>query len=147
MRIHTQFFGDTEHNFLLRIKEIDELQRLTGAGIGDIAMRVMDRRPYYRDVYDLIRLALIGGGKPAAEAQRIVDMYVDGRPLASIGDDASPMLTAMNIINMFWFGITELAEIADTSGKDQDATQTESTSASSMGKVRASGGRRSKSKK
>jgi hypothetical protein len=149
MRAFSQFFGDRDYTFHLRIKEIDEIQRICEAGIGDIATRVMAQRPHYRDVYDTIRLGLIGGGLPAAEAKRLVDLYVDERPLAIPGDPASPMLVAMNIYNEFWFGIRELSEFEDAfqTGKLQGGTETESTSPPSTDKAPSSGGRRSKSKK
>jgi len=142
-------WGDGEYLFKLRIKEIDELQRVCGAGFGEIATRLMHGRPYYRDVYDTIRLGLIGGGTAPVKAKELVEMYVDGRPMADLKDPSSPLKTAMAVINAKWFGIADLIDDADTSPGNVDAATTmdESTLPQSTAKVQSSGGRRRRSKK
>jgi len=138
-------WGDGEYVFRLRIKEIDELQRVCNAGFGEVAQRIMTGMPYYRDVYDTIRLALIGGGMSPVRAQQLVETYVDQRPLADPSDPSSPLKTAIAIMQAKFFGLSELK--GDGSTKKAEAGTDGLTSRPSTVKARASGGRRSKSKK
>lgn len=140
-------WADGEYTFRLRIKEIDELQRICGAGVGDIAMRVVHGRPYYRDMYDTIRLGLIGGGLAPVKAKELVDMYVDGRPIADLNDPSSPLATTMAIFNAIWFGLSDLADEDSTPKKEIAAAMMAGlTSPRSTAKRRTSGGRRNKRK-
>lgn len=142
-------FGDGEYPFLLRIGEIDELQRLTGTGMGDIVARLMKGAWYYRDIYDTIRLGLIGAGCAPMRAKQLVDLYVEGRPVADMQDESSPLTVAMQIVEAFCFGTTDILEGEEPvpEGKPQEGADPESTSPSSTDKGRASGGRRNRSKK
>jgi hypothetical protein len=151
MRGFTAMWGDGEYTFRLRIKEIKELQLSTGVGLGEICRSVISGWPDYVHLYELIRLALIGGGVPAVRAKQLVEMYVDDVPMATPGDPASPIATGQAIVQDLWFGPQGLAALFETaetdSGKDRDATMEESTSRPSTVKARASAGRRRKSTK
>ena len=111
MRGITRPWGDGEYSFRLKIKEIKELQATTGEGVGNIARRVMSGWPNYLDLYETIRLALIGGGTPPVKAKQLVDMYVDDMPLATPGDPGSPMATAQAIFEDLWFGPQSLEDL------------------------------------
>lgn len=116
-------FGDGKYVFALRLKEIEELQRLCGAGLGEIANRVMLTQSWYvKDIYETIRLGLIGGGMPAVRAREIIEVYVDGRPIASSGDPSSPLLTARAVLMAVYFGVREAvkeANLDDDEGKSK----------------------------
>lgn len=145
----TLLFGDGPHTFKLGIKQIDELQRLGNAGIGEIAMRVMSGKPYYQDIRETIRLGLIGAGMPPVNALRVVEQYVDDVPINRVTDPSSPLKTAMAILQAKFFGLDELA--AEEAGTGTDAGESASvgevglTSQRSTRKVRSSGGRRKRS--
>ncbi len=88
-------WADGTYLFALKLKQIEELQRLCGAGLGEIAQRLLVQRRWYAgDVVETIRLGLIGGGLPAVRARELVDTYVDGHPLADPRDPANPLATA-----------------------------------------------------
>lgn len=139
-------WADGEYVFRLRIKEIDELQRVCNAGFGEIAQRVMSGVPYYRDVYDTIRLGLIGGGMPAVKALQMVQTYVEDRPFADPRDPCSPLKMAIAILQAKFFGLSDLKG-DDEPKKATAATADTSTSRRSTVKARASAGHRRKSKK
>ena len=75
-------FGGERRPFRLTLPMIVELERLTGAGIGELFGRLVDRRFRMADMRETIRLALIGGGTDPSEAAALVEAYVDPRPLS-----------------------------------------------------------------
>lgn len=102
-------FGDGKYRFWLPMKQIVEIERLCGNRsiltihdeLGGAMGRVSEAEPpvfigggegRIRDIYEVIRCAAIGGGKRIdgetetaihpTDAKRLVDQYVDGRPLA-----------------------------------------------------------------
>jgi hypothetical protein len=124
-------WADGSYNFALKAKQIEELEHLTGVGIGRLSARVTGETDfYYRDVRETIRLALIGGGTPATEATRLVNAYVDGQPLQPLDAKGvphpdGPLLMARAILGAVRFGFERLP--TGTTGEPQPAT-TESTS-------------------
>ena len=150
MRGITITWGDGSYDLRLKIKEIRELQLQTGTGLGEICRGVMSGWPNYVHLYELIRLALIGGGTPAVKAKQLVDMYVDNMPLAAPGDPSSPILVAQAVVEDLWFGPLGLADLSNESETDAGKggeTVMASTLPPSTDKARASGGRRRKSTK
>ena len=95
---HTAFFGDGEHVFSLPIPQLEELQRVTGAGIGGLYSRLCRVQFAYGDIAETIRLGLIGGGMSPKDAAALVTAYVHPRPLA----ETLPI--ALAIIETAWFG-------------------------------------------
>ena len=84
----TSFFGDAEHQFCLRDEKGDgwslvrELERKFDTGIFAI-FRALYSGNYTLDmIREAFRLGLIGGGKPASEAERLTKLYVDREPIA-----------------------------------------------------------------
>lgn len=127
-------WGDGSYPFKLPIKQIGELQKLCGAGFGTIISRVLGGAYYVEDVYETIRLGLIGGGMAPVEAKRKVDLYVDGCALARAGDPANNLATAQAILDAAIFGVDELKDAGD---KKKDETPEETGSSilrSSTGK-------------
>jgi hypothetical protein len=76
------FFGDQERTFKLTPNMIVELERLTGVGIGMLSKRVFSGQYAYRDLIEVIRLALIGGGTEPKRAQELVETYCHDRPIS-----------------------------------------------------------------
>lgn len=140
-------WADGTYLFALKLKQIEELQRLCGAGLGEIAQRLLvERRWYAGDIVETIRLGLIGGGTPAVRARELIEAYVEGHPLADPRDPANALVTAQAIITAAYFGVAE--QTGEPEGK-ADAAAAEktagSTSRHSMGKRSPSASRRSKS--
>ena len=79
-----------EHLFALRSREVETLESecsnpetgRKGVGFGLIWARVMGGRWYLSDIYNIIRLGLIGGGMDPVEARRLVSSYVEGFPIS-----------------------------------------------------------------
>lgn len=118
---------DGEHKFALKLKQIDELQRVCGAGLGAIVRRVVGGDFYARDISETIRLGLIGAGMPDVRALEIVNTYVDGKaimqPLPIPGsksperDPSSPYNVARAILDAAFFGMPELSKLSTESSK------------------------------
>jgi hypothetical protein len=71
-----------EHDFVLRIGELRALQDRCDAGPAFVLERLQTKRWRVEDVTETIRLALMGGGMERAEAQRIVALHVEAKPLS-----------------------------------------------------------------
>jgi hypothetical protein len=73
----TATFAGRECRFQLRLGEMAELERLCGAGIGAIFMRLGTHQFTHRDVWDTIRLGLEGGGMSGVSASAMLVRYQD----------------------------------------------------------------------
>lgn len=73
----TADFAGRPCRFQLRLGEMAELERLCGAGIGAIFMRLGAHQFTHRDVWDTIRLGLEGGGMSGLAASALVLRYQD----------------------------------------------------------------------
>lgn len=139
-------WGDGAYLFALKLKQIEELQRLCGAGLGEIAQRLLvERRWYAGDIVETIRLGLIGGGLPAVRARELIETYLEGHPLADPRDPSNPLATAQAIITAAYFGVPESRD--EPEGKADAAARKKgsSTSRRSTDKPSRSASRRSKS--
>jgi hypothetical protein len=145
-------WGDGTYLFALKLKQIEELQRLCGAGLGEIAQRMLvERRWYAGDIVETIRLGLVGGGLPAVRARELIETYVDGHPLADPRDPANHLATAQAVITAAYFGVAEATgEVTgEPEGKAEAAADEKaggSTSRRSTGKRGPSTGRSRKSR-
>jgi len=92
------FFGDRERTFRVAGSHIAELEAQTGVGIGTLMQRVASRNVWFRDVSEIIRIGLIGGGAEPAEAARLVETYVTPMPIEP------SLYVAMGIIGALWQG-------------------------------------------
>lgn len=120
-----QEFGDGVYLFALRLPEIKELQRLCDAGLFTIYGRVLAGRnklidpagneivvtaahqgaAFVEDVYETVRLGLIGGGRglvngqevkvDALRARQLMETYVYGKPVKPTWDLAAATLYAL----------------------------------------------------
>lgn len=77
----TRDWGDGTYTFRLEFSHWFELQEKCGCGPLELFERLCTRRWRVSDVSEVIRLGLIGGGKSAVEALKLVRVYVQDRPL------------------------------------------------------------------
>jgi len=101
-------WGNGTHAFALKGKQIEHLEKVCDAPIGQIAARLFSRMPAYRDVRETIHQGLIGGGAPPVTATQLMAAYFDGQPLDAANDPSSPLKTAVAIMQAAWFGVPEL---------------------------------------
>lgn len=74
-------WADGFHTFRLPTAQLEELQELTDAGPGWVKARLETGSWLVRDVIQTIRLGLIGGGMAPEQARKLVQRYVEARPL------------------------------------------------------------------
>lgn len=109
-------FGDGEHLFAIKGKQLETLEKICDAGISEISHRVLSMVPKYADLYSVILLGLEGGGMPPVEAKQFMDRYFVGRPIAAENDPHSPIRTAAKIMEAVWFGIEDIEAGQSDSG-------------------------------
>lgn len=103
-------WGDGRYSFVLKYKQIEELQRACGATFGAIVRRVLEDDYDVRDVVHTIRLGLIGGGLAPVKALELVEAYVmSGAAFADPEDPSSPLKTAKAVLLAANFGFKEAA--------------------------------------
>lgn len=107
----SKFFGDGEHAFALPANMILELERATDTGLGDLFRRVTTGSYRFAEIAQTIRLAMIGGGTSAQEADALVRAYVatEGNPFIEA------QILAVEILTQFYVGDTP-AEQDSTNG-------------------------------
>ncbi|MFH6780794.1 MULTISPECIES: gene transfer agent family protein [Methylobacterium] len=82
------------HRFRLAIGDLEALQEATGAGPADLLHGFHAGRRYrFRDVRDVLRLGLIGGGTPVPQAHAIA-RSLDGLPCIPLIAKAALVLAA-----------------------------------------------------
>lgn len=91
---HLAPFAGQRRRFRLRLGEMGELERLCGAGIGEIMVRLAAHRFRAADIRETIRLGLEGGGTSEPEATALVMRHVDEAPLAEHMQLAGDILSA-----------------------------------------------------
>ncbi|MFN3663843.1 gene transfer agent family protein [Yoonia sp.] len=97
----TRFFGDADRVFCLSDPMIQELERLSGVGIGTIYQRAIAQQFKLDDLTHTLRLALIGGGTSPQDAAQLVDTWAQNRPFA----ETFPL--ALDVLDARWNGITQ----------------------------------------
>lgn len=101
-------WADGQYLFALKGKQIEHLEKVCDAPIGQIAARLFSRMPGYKDVRETVLQGLIGGGTPPVVAAQLMATYFDGQPLDAANDPSSPLKTAVAIMQAAWFGVPEL---------------------------------------
>lgn len=76
----TEYFGDSEYDFRLAYGQLLELQEKTGVGPFALYKRFMNDEWGVADIFETIRLGLIGGGMIPREAFRLSKKYVQNDP-------------------------------------------------------------------
>lgn len=106
-------WGDSEYEFAMPGKCVEELQKLTGHGLLKLATRISDGDWFLEEIRHIIRLGLIGGGMGAVEANRLVNMYIgQGEitvPLAGMAANSAVLLAGV-ILNDVLFGFTNIPQ-------------------------------------
>jgi hypothetical protein len=97
---HRAYFGDGERPFCLTPDLIPELERSCGHGVGAVCRRITEREFSHREMIEVIRLALIGGGEHPQRAAELIDTYAKPRPIEETH------LLALAIVSALWFGNT-----------------------------------------
>lgn len=118
-------WGDGEYLFALKMKQLEELERVCDAPIGVISNRLFTGQYKISDVVHTIRLGLIGGGMEPVQAKRLVEQYVDGYPIETPNDEKSPWRVAFVIMQVVFYGLDSIkppAEGKETSGKSKPET-------------------------
>lgn len=87
-------WGDGDYTFRLAIGQLRELQDKTGCGPMELLRRMMAGTWRVDDARETLRLGLIGGGMKPPEALKLVQRYVDDRPLAESIMPAQAILMA-----------------------------------------------------
>lgn len=82
----TDDWADGTYTFRLGVKELDELQDITGVGVERLHWLMANPNAALRDYKTkwaraTVRLALIGGGTEPKKAEQLCRMYVDDRPI------------------------------------------------------------------
>lgn len=78
----------------LRLGEIESLENLCRAGIGEIALRLVSQTYRLADVRETLRLGLVGGGMSEPAATALIMAHVDNTPLAQYVETAAFVLSA-----------------------------------------------------
>lgn len=113
--------GGRRRKFELRLGEVAELERLCRAGVGAIGLRLVSEQWSYDDLRETIRLGLMGGGASEADAQMLVENYVDAGP------KRMHLLLAASIVAAFIEGIDPPKEDGETEQSGAPATSPPST--------------------
>lgn len=87
-----------EHSFDLKIEHLRALQDRCDAGPEWILARLSNKQWHVNDVVDTIRLGLEGGGMEKSDARKIVQQYVEDRPLTL------SVLTAQAVLMLALYG-------------------------------------------
>ena len=95
---HRAFFGDKEHAFCLTDPMLEELERLTGLGVGALYFQLVNMAYPAEVLREIIRLGLIGAGTAPEDAKRLCDTYASNRPLS----ETFPL--AFEIMEARWTG-------------------------------------------
>lgn len=83
-------WADGHHTFRLGLKEIEELEEKADLSIFLLTefLHPTRRQARLRAIMEVLRLGLIGGGKNAVEALKLVERYVDEKRLDESRDVA-----------------------------------------------------------
>lgn len=127
-------FGGEEREFRLPIGELMVLEETRDAGVAVVLARLSFGQWSIRDVTEVIRLGLIGGGADAATASRLVRLHVEGKPWELGGENGLAML-AVKILAAATHGADE--EPAGKAGEDLNGSTTSPTERSAGGRSSA----------
>lgn len=76
----TEYFGDDEYDFRLAYGQLLELQEKTGLGPFALYRRFMNDDWGVADIFETIRIGLIGGGMVPRDAFKLAKKYVQNDP-------------------------------------------------------------------
>lgn len=79
-----RFVGDQVRRLQLTSRMFEELHRTTGKGALALYGAVLNREASHRDLTEIVRCALIGGGTAPQEAAALVAIYIDPSPILPV---------------------------------------------------------------
>lgn len=94
----TRAWGDGDYTFRLAWGGWKEIQDKCGCGPAELLDRLIHRKWRADDLYEVVRLGLIGGGMSAVDALKLARSYVQDRPLL----ESVPV--ALEIVSASLFG-------------------------------------------
>ncbi len=97
MREVVAYWAGKERLFRLDFGRVMDLEEATGDPIGTIFMRVAGGDYKVSDVYQTLRLALIGGGMSIIDAKRLMLAHFDTRPYAENASVAAEILACLMV--------------------------------------------------
>jgi len=116
-------FADGDYMFALPLPQILELERIRGAGILEIYGRLMEGwfvsgegvefgvphagKAYVLDIFELIRLALIGGAKGMVNGQEVAVSAIRARELVEAYCHPAPIVESWKIAKAAAFALVE----------------------------------------
>lgn len=86
------FFGDRDYEFCLLIGQCVELQEITDCGLAVTLVRL--QQFHVRDIKEVLRLGLIGGGMKSEDAFRLVERHVVSGEIGQGADVAYRVVAA-----------------------------------------------------
>lgn len=105
-----RFLGDQVRRLQLTPIMITEVERTTGHGVLALYSAVIHRTARHRDLTEVVRTALIGGGIDPQEADTLVRIYIDGAPIMST------LRLVLEILDATFEGVPE-QPVADDRGE------------------------------
>lgn len=99
----TREWGDGSYTFRLSWGGLKELQDKCACGPAELFWRLMSHKWLVDDLYEIVRLGLVGGGKTPVDAMKLAHTYVKERPLL----ESVPI--AVEIVSASLFGPPEEA--------------------------------------
>jgi hypothetical protein len=121
---HTAIYRDLagrRRKLELRLGEIGELERICGAGIAAILLRLSTMQWRYDDIRETIRLGLMGGGASEPDATAIVMRALDPAPKGTY------LQLAADLLNACIIGVEPGKEQGETAESGAPATSPPST--------------------
>ncbi len=104
-----------ERLFRLTFGGVLDLEQAIGEGIGKIFIRLSSSQFSAREVYETLRLGLIGGGMSVLDAKRLIDAHFENRP----GGYMENAMVAASILTDLMTGV----EPPEEDGEKVDATE------------------------
>jgi hypothetical protein len=130
-------WADGEHEFCLPLGQLRDLQKACDAGPRVIFDRLASGRWLVDDIYETIRLGLIGGGMAPLRALGLVNKYVAKRPLIeNVG-------AAMQILEAELVGVPDDPVPKSEAGESVETTTSPSRQAASSPSPESTDGARS----
>lgn len=109
-------WADGDHTFRLAIGQLRELQEKCNAGPLELYRRMFSGAWRLDDVRETIRLGLIGAGMAPPDALKLVERYVDERPLLE------SMMVAKSVLGVILLPIEDEPLLGEVEAASQSPT-------------------------
>lgn len=122
----TRDWGDGQYSFRLVFGGWKEIHEKCGVGPAEMLDRLVNRKWLANDLYEIVRLALIGGGMSAVDAMKKATDYVKERPLM----ESVPI--AIEIVSVSLMGPVGEVVAAKKKAKEQVNSHSQSSTATAQ---------------